>query len=403
MRLAMGDSLKKQIIILSILGIAVAFQNCSKVAFKKQSGDGIENPQCTGSSCHPGPTPTPPPSGVQCFDKVVTQPGNQKKLDLLFVIDTSTSLNTERAGIAENIREFITQLPSDIDYNIAVLLAHAYDSHAGKLYKESSAAESRRVLKKGDFATVDALSIALKARVQNVPVEGNINGQPLSSGGEAGIYALNLLLTGNNLATAKSQDFFRADSGLAIVFLADEDDLCFPHVQHNPIDPNKDDNHNGIPDYEDQFKINYCSNISIGGTLSKIGAAVNNKPYLVSGIIHTRDDNIPNATSGEDGLSTGYIELIAAAQNRLPVDILDTNIPTALSQIGSAANQVIATLTREYRISEPIDVDPATIGVRVDGRLLQNSEYTFVNNIINFANSPGQANSRIDIHYCGEY
>ncbi len=396
--------MKKHNIAIAIVASLVLFQNCSKVSFKKTSGDGIENPQCVGSDC--GPNPTPSPVGLQCFGpQIITQPGDQKKLDLLFVIDTSDSLDNERAGIADNISSFIDRLPADVDYNIAVLLAHAYDSNSGKLYRESSS--NPLILKKTDYSNnLAQLRSILRTRIVDAPTEGRYNGgSSLSSGGEAGIYGLNLLLNGTNLTTAKNQGFFRDDSGLAIVFLSDEDDLCFPHPQKMPADPSIDSNRNNIPDYEESFKTQFCSNISIAGTLSAIGAAVNNKPYFVSGIVHAREDNISTnvSSTNQDGLGTGYIELVNAAQNRLLVDMGETNMADALSQIGQAANSVLAALTEEYKIREPITVDPSTVKVRVDGTVLQNSQYTLINNIINFNNNAGHANSRIEISYCGRY
>ena len=60
------------------------------------------------------------------------------KVDLLFVVDTSGSLDEERAGIADGIDGFVGALPPSVDFRIGVMLAHSgHSSHGGKLYRRS--------------------------------------------------------------------------------------------------------------------------------------------------------------------------------------------------------------------------------------------------------------------------
>lgn len=76
-----------------------------------------------------------------CESQTYIQPQAQylKKLDLLFVVDTSGSIREERTEIADGIESFINELPADVDYQIGVMQAHSSVSdQSGVLFSHNS-------------------------------------------------------------------------------------------------------------------------------------------------------------------------------------------------------------------------------------------------------------------------
>src|SRR5690606_32134463 len=85
----------------------------------------------------PKPNAPAPVIEPQCFNERFIQPEAQtsRKIDILFVTDTSGSLDDERAAVADGIDAFVEALPAEVDYQIGVMLAHGSTSqYAGKLY-----------------------------------------------------------------------------------------------------------------------------------------------------------------------------------------------------------------------------------------------------------------------------
>ncbi|MCB0361490.1 MAG: hypothetical protein KDD35_02135 [Bdellovibrionales bacterium] len=116
----------------SVLILKVALflgvQSCSKLNFSH-----VENIASTQTYLPPEENEGP---GIERSEVVQSsvlqffQPPDQitKQVDILFVVDTSGSLDDERNSIGKNIAEFIEALPSDTDYVISVLLAHGSKS-----------------------------------------------------------------------------------------------------------------------------------------------------------------------------------------------------------------------------------------------------------------------------------
>ena len=57
-----------------------------------------------------------------------------KKLDLVFVVDTSGSINQERTGIANGINAFVAELPDDINLQVGVMYAHGEEKNNAEPY-----------------------------------------------------------------------------------------------------------------------------------------------------------------------------------------------------------------------------------------------------------------------------
>ncbi|OGQ97453.1 MAG: hypothetical protein A2284_15905 [Deltaproteobacteria bacterium RIFOXYA12_FULL_61_11] len=148
-------------------------------------------------------------------------------LDVLFVIDTSGSMNYVATGVAEFLGSFLATLDDNntVDYQLAMLLAHSKAPWAGRLFHNGTTAS---VLRKQDFATTNLLRAAFSDNFTHF-----IGGDP--DGGEASLYSLNKAVTdvleardkGTEATVSELDAFFREGAALAIVFLADENDVCY--------------------------------------------------------------------------------------------------------------------------------------------------------------------------------
>ena len=127
-----------------------------------------------------------PPSGNvisgQCYQDQYSVPTEMitRKLDIAIVIDTSGSINSERASIAEGFDFLISQLPEEVDYRIAVILAHGDNTgRSGVLYKKGI---EPRVLS-SDIHSVDEIKSHLVTKMQNPHTDNE------TDGGELGLYS----------------------------------------------------------------------------------------------------------------------------------------------------------------------------------------------------------------------
>lgn len=78
-----------------------------------------------------------------CYSERFRQPEVSlvKKLDLLFITDTSGSMRADRGRIADHIDAFVRTLPAGTDLQIGVMLAHgSMSSHTGRLFGAARAA-----------------------------------------------------------------------------------------------------------------------------------------------------------------------------------------------------------------------------------------------------------------------
>mgnify|MGYP000125436851 CR=1 FL=1 len=91
-----------------------------------------------------------------------------KKVDVLFVVDSSGSLAQERREVGEGIDALIGALPVDVDYHIGVMLAHV-GIWSGQLYRFDPF--TPLVLKSSEYPVLDDLRFELSRRMRNTPAE----------------------------------------------------------------------------------------------------------------------------------------------------------------------------------------------------------------------------------------
>lgn len=327
-------------------------------------------------------TPTNGNEKLTCIREHYYQPNQEltKKLDILFVTDTSGSLDTERSAIANGIGNFISQLSSTADYQIAVSLAHGpKSSRYGQLYK---AGTEPTVLRSKELS-ISYIRAHLVKKLTSVRTDYD------TDGGEAGLLSLNKAMDATRLAEIKAaHGFFRSDAALAIVFVSDENDLCavYPAGVTRVYDPEGKE----IPAFN-----NYCKNkVTANSVYDRLLEVQGANPLLLSAIAYSNKATVVKA--GENEFAYGYSEIVGLGNGKM-VDIAANDIPTGLADIGKAA-ALKMTLRTDYKLSY-LNVDESTISADVDG---VKSQFSFDagNNLLRLLSNTGKADSAVVLSYC---
>ncbi|OQW50411.1 MAG: hypothetical protein A4S09_01055 [Proteobacteria bacterium SG_bin7] len=366
-----------------ILGAAMLFgQGCAPVEFstmKPFHADGGPNPD------DPKNPDNPPHCEPKCFEETYRQRKNPEvnKLDILFVTDTSGSLDVERAAVANSITSFISKLSTNLDYNIGVILAHGSTStRAGKLY-QSSRGEAL-VLKKS-LLTVAQIQDGLKKKLTSpIPGDGN------SDGGEEGLYSTAQALKPGFKDDIIHAGIFRPDAALAVIYVSDENDICARYPTGVTRVPDNDNQ-------EGPAFIRDCEDITPTGVYAQLKTLKGDLPLIIGGVIYTNKDTMP--VNGENEIGYGYKEIIEL-NNGVAVDMAVTGgIANGLAAIGAKTNGTIKFQT-EFQLQHT-GVDASTIKVYVNGNLVPHT-FTAGTNSVHIELAACIPDSVIVIKYCLE-
>lgn len=334
----------------------------------------------------------PPGLSAVCYVDRYQQPEADvtKDIDILFVIDSSSSLNEERADIASGIDSFVAALPIDVNYNIGVMLAHGDKTGwGGRLYKKGN----EPFVLSSSTQTLEQIRADLQSKMFNVA------GDAETDGGEAGLYSFVRALDADNLAYNKSLGFFRDTAALAVVFVSDENDICSEAPEGLTLVP--DPQNKELP-----AKAKYCTRTNpntnetevIGPEyiVNRVKAVQGERPYLVSGIVYSKIATVPSG--GENEVGYGYLETISLA-NGAAIDLASGNFATGLNEIGTLATTKLQ-LKLEFPLTQT-NVDPATVETFIDGVFSPDAKYVSeLNEVQLLQGAAGGAKSFIDIAYC---
>jgi alpha-tubulin suppressor-like RCC1 family protein len=267
-----------------------------------------------------------------------------RKLDVLIVIDTSGSIIQERDSIAQGFDFFINQLPTEVDTQFAVLLGHGdTSSWNGTLYQKGS---EDRVLSSSALTNAEIIQ-GLRAKMSNPATNGE------TDGGEVGLYSLLKLTEGAKLQAAKDAGFFRDDAALAVVFVADEQDICaqFPEGVVPVVDPQgKEDS--SFQKYCVDNEGNYL--ITPQMISERIESISGDQPHVVGGVIYTNNNTMP--VGGENEIGYGYKETVEISGG-INIDLANGNYNNGLTNLGRMATVSIRP-ANDFNLSVAnVDVD----------------------------------------------
>lgn len=197
----------------------------------------------------PAPQAPAPVTVARTCEPQMIEKRQTNKLDVIFIVDTSASLNSERARVAQQMNNFVESLDPKTDYQIGVVLAHAPSDreypcfHTDKKGQENKrACEAERaairhnkmgqlysrgpsdpaVLRYSEIRDTKKIMRLLERKMQN-PLDDKSPAQ-----GELGLYNAYKIMTDPTLKQAiVSQGMFRKDAVVAIFFISDEQDVCY--------------------------------------------------------------------------------------------------------------------------------------------------------------------------------
>lgn len=329
-----------------------------------------------------------PTTGEPTEEPLITQSTTQPPLDvdILFVLDTSGSLQEERAAIAAVVQQFAEELkvPTEtLSFTVAFTLGWisedplpgVYDG-SGRLYRTASAPAA--VLSSNSMTTGEIVAAVADTLVSPTPTDA------IADGGEAGLYSLNLLLT-TYRDEARALGFLRPGAALVVIFLSDENDIC--SLPPNGIPP--------VPDpggVEEAARQTVCGSLTPSSVLEAARSATTNGAIQFSGIVYTGPD-VPSGV--ENGIGYGYLEAISLTEG-VAVDLASADFNEGARNLGNTINALAANLQRRFVLTEG-PVNPLSIEVLVDGEAV---EFEFIPEenavLLAFAGNPG---SLIEITY----
>ena len=244
-------------------------------------------------------------------------------VDVLWVIDNSSSMSTEQARVAAGITTFFSWFTLlNLDYHMGVITSDIVNPiYAGRLVGAPTYIDS---------ATPSP--VAELAEAINVGEE--------DMGNESGLQAAEMALS-EPLTSAENLGFLRPEARLAVVFLSDEPEQS---------------------EYDAAHYIAFFQSLKADPTHGLINGIVGE---TATGCATTCADIANTAQPGDK-----YIEVVNAFGGVFG-SICDCDLAVTLDQIGMATTRYI----RSFILSE-LPSDPATISVFVEG--VESTDWTYV-------------------------
>jgi len=313
-------------------------------------------------------------------------PNYNKAVDLLFVTDTSLSTLNERWRLARAIPHFLRGLPADADPRVAVMLGHGGKSKwSGRLFSKGSAPRVLDPKTLGEKRTEEYLEHALTC----TPLEF------AATNGEALMLSLKKSLSDKRMAEIKSQGFFRDGAALSVVFISDENDVCFDPREHG---------YTKAPDYksslfglEDYAKKKYCGGLTPESLLAELQSAFPGRKISIGNIVHT-DPAFVNQC-GEDAIGHGFLELASKLPDSINMDIKNGDFDHGLGRLATVSSVQLALMT-SFDLGMDPKINPDSIIVRVDGTRVNHTFDVDTQRVQIDGKDAGIALSQIDISAC---
>ena len=356
--------------VLMLAGLGAGLAGCSKggVNYTQDSSNGAVSAE--SSVTRTAPHGCQQTSG-SCFSETFQTAGATGPVDILFVVQTSSSIDDVKAGIVSGINDFINTLPANSDFNIGVMLSHGSTSNfSGVLYQ---AGTEPLVLKSSQLSDAQ-IETFLDQKLNNVQQD------PDSGGGEEGMFSLfHGITTSNLLSASQSAGMFRSNAALGVVFIGDRRDICAALPS-------------GVPAETDPVKIaarlRDCEGLTAAGLTHQLQVLKGTEPIIVDGIIYAR----PPVPTGKE-IGYGYIDMVNL-NNGVAIDIAQDNIGNGLANIGQLGGTPVSS-QNTFTLSHS-GIDPNKIIVTVNG---VGATFTLSGDMVTIT-STIPANATVIISYC---
>ena len=293
---------------------------------------------------------------------------NTPKVDILFVIDDSQSMEDEQKSLGTNFASFINWASKlQVDYNIAVTTTDTDCRKKGGRYRADSSGVCKRQ-GRPDIPLAGCIRGTPKVMTKNTPnltavFRRNVAVGLRGSGNEKGIEASYLALTSDRLSGCNKVGFYRKDAALSLIYVSDEKDSSTQQLD---------------------FYIKYFQSLKGSKTPDKVRASAIGPTAL--------------STCKNNGKNCKYYDM-SRRMGGVYSHIASTNWSQTLSQLGF----VSFGYRSQFFLSRP--AEPNSIQVKVNGKVVRKSAsggwtYDPSNNSINFASSViPPANATIEVTY----
>ncbi len=264
--------------------------------------DGNEAPQGAGQD-HEGCVPgnSSPREVKTCkSDRFIQEDAElSRKIDLLFVTDTSASLSAERRDIARGIDSFMAALPENSDLRISVMLAHSSRSAwSGALFRTQHVGPVLNTLNQ----PLGQIRSGLETLLTSGPSDW------YGDGGEELLYSFQKGMSPAALTVGRAQGFFRTDAALAVIFITDENDICASY----PVGVTRVGDRDGLelPAFQRD-----CAGVSPESVIARLQELQGTRPSFVGAIAYVDEARVPVGAENEVGY--GILETVATARGEI--------------------------------------------------------------------------------------
>jgi cephalosporin-C deacetylase-like acetyl esterase len=360
-------------------------------ALKAQCDEGVPTPALYVPNL---PIAAPPAPSPTCTTDHFVQNGGAlgRKLDVLFVVDTTSRISERWQQISKHIDALANRL-AGIDVRYAVILAHV-DQQEGVLYAPQG---EPRVLDSTHMTTKE-----LSLHLRNI-FWSTANAFDDRGIGEAAFYSLHKLVT-KNLASTRGQGFLRSDAGLAVLFQSDEEEIGYPAPSHPPAGVHERCDAYYPPTIRKEFYTD--QRVSLESTFAAVKAAKNGQLVSMNAFVNVNKEDMEHyipVFQSPDGKPCvyaspgyGYFEMVAKTGGLLRSVHEDTE--RSLDRLGRAIHDGVD-IQHDFYLSHPSSqVDPTSIKSLVDGGVAAHS-YSPSTDVVHL-DYAGKMGSKIAISYC---
>lgn len=299
-----------------LIWIAALFLSaaCNPVSFQKTDEKG--NP-VGPASCH---------ELNNCPPRNVTQNVNIQslgKVDVLFVVDNSASMEPEQAKMADKFPDFIQSL-GGVDWQLAITTT---DMSGDAPLKGGNLVEFRNL--PGTYVINRQFSGVEQLFRETVQVNVNVSNGEVGDGDERGIYAALKAVEKNQFG------FVRPDADLAVVILSDEDERSYGGREFGfPTESGRDYPVNLIDKVKEKFGQKKFSAHSIIVKTGDTACKNEQSQQLIPGLLNGQW--VASRGHGQEGR---YYEKLTSMTGGVAGSICDATYSQTLQVIGRVINQ----------------------------------------------------------------
>ena len=317
----------------------------------------------------------------------------KNSVDILFVLDSSSSMDNKISRISAAVPTFLASLSPGLDYQVGVMLAHGGQScNSGKLV----AARGEPKVLSSKTETVAQIQSQLQKTLESGVEDDR------GSNGDALLYSLNQSLVEPQLSQTKSLGFYRPDAALSVVLISDKNDLCYPPNLYG---------YSVFPDLVASLvalqtaayqkvclqQDGVTPKMTPDFTYSALKAFKGNEPLLLDAIVHRDPAKVP--MTNQEAIGHGILELVQKDPQNQIQDISNLDYSSGLVLGGQRASRSLQLQTQFY-LDGRFQIIPGSLMTSVAGRSVSFQFNSSTRTVSIAAQDAGQSQSVVEVTAC---